>query len=287
MKDYDGSWKTDFPPVMHFVDLDDCCAKPWKLLEEHPDYDAAKNHEDRIAALSLVHSFLNTPENLSQLRFLKNNYSDAIIVPVHAIEANGKNRIPEMLADYIGKYTGLEVDDNIVQSNRVHRTGTDEWYRFAFRPSFDGNVKSGREYILVDDVFSNGGSFNELRIFIEKNGGNVVQAVAMSLGGHGNKIAPDPVIIKALVDKYGTETLSLFLQEIKLYDGNYEALTNPEAFALRRASSLDEARDRILAERQAGRACMGAGSAQKTGTGLNNPAKGATARKGTAGGVER
>jgi hypothetical protein len=104
----------------------------------------------------------------------------------------------------------------------------------------------------------------ELRLFIEKNGGNVVRAAAMSLGGHGNKIAPYPEIIKSLVDKYGADTLSLFLQEFNLYGGNYKALTNPEAFALRRASSLDEARDRILAARQAGRSHLVSRSHQET-----------------------
>ena len=111
--------------------------------------------------------------------------------------------------------------------------------------------------MLVDDVFSNGGSFNELRLFIERNGGKVVQTAALSLGGHGNKIAPDSMIINALVDKYGQDTLSLFLKEVKLYDGNFKALTNPEAAALRRAPSLDEARDRILAARCQGRSYMG------------------------------
>ena len=257
---YDGGWDADFPTVMHFVDLENACAKPWKLLEDHPFYDDAKNHEDRIAALSLVHSFLNTPENLNQLSKLKQKYPDAVIVPVRAVEANGKNKIPWMLAEYIGKRTGLEINDNIVQTNRVHRTGKDEWHRFAFRPSFSGEVKAGRKHILVDDVFSNGGSFNELRLFIERNGGKVVQTVALSLGGHGNKIAPDPMIIKALVDKYGQDTLSLFLKEVKLYDGNFNALTNPEAAALRRATSLDEARDRIFTARSQGRSHMGAKS---------------------------
>jgi len=264
MSDYDGSWNLDFPPVMQFVDHNNCYAKPWILLEEHPDYDAAKNHEDRIAALSLVHGFLKTPENQAQLLLLKQKYSDAIIVPVHAIEAKGRNKIPGALAEYIGKRAGMEINDDIIQTNRVYRTGKDEWHRFAFRPSFNGEVKSGRNYVIVDDVFSNGGSFNELRLFIEKNGGKVVQAAAMSLGGHGNKIAPDPEIIKALVDKYGADTLSLFLQEFNLYGGNYKALTNPEAFALRRAPSLDEARDRILAARQAGRSPLVSRSHQKT-----------------------
>jgi len=261
---YDGSWDKDFPPVMHFVDLENACAKPWKLLEDHPDYDAAKNHEDRVAALRLVHDFLRTPENQRQLRFISQKYPNAILVSVHAMEEGGKNRIPQMLADYMGSRTGLEVDDSIIQINRVHRTGSDEWYRFAFRPSFDGPVRPACKYILVDDVFTHGGSFNELRLHIERNGGKVVQTAAVSLGGHGDKIAPEPELMKSLIDKFGADRLSFFLKEIELYDGNFKTLTNPETFALRRAPSLDTARDRIFAARQARSSSVGTKSAQET-----------------------
>jgi hypothetical protein len=242
---------------MHFIDLENSHAKPWKLLEAHPAYDAAKNREDRNAALHLVHCFLKSPENQLQMNVLKQKYHDAVIVPVHAMEAGGKNRIPGMLSEYINKLVDIEADHGIIQTNRVHRTGTDEWYRFAFRPAFGGEVKKGCRYILVDDVFSNGGSFNELRLYIERSGGRVVQTAAMSLGGHGDKLAPEPEVLKKLVDKFGKDSLSSFLKEINLYDGNYNALTNPEAFALGRAPSLDEARDRILAARQTGNTRMG------------------------------
>ena len=270
---YDGSWDENFPPVMRFVDLENACARPWKLLENHPCYDGAKNHEDCSAALRLVHDFLKTPMNREQLRFIGQKYQGAIICSVHAMEAGGKNRIPQILADYIGRRTGLEVDDGIVQTNRVHRTGSDEWHRFAFRPSFNGIVKPDCKYILVDDVFTHGGSFNELRLHIERNGGKVVQTAAVSLGGHGDKIAPEPELMKALVDKFSADKLKLFLKEIDLYDGNFKALTNPEAFALRRTASLDAARDRILAARQTRSTSMGTESIQETQpqTSLINP----------------
>ena len=261
---YDGSWDIDFPPVMHFVDLENSCSKPWKFLEAHPDYEAAKNREDRIAALRLVHDFLRTPENHAQLLTLKQKYPGAVIVPVRAIEAGGKNRIPEALAEYIGMNTGLEVEYNIVQTNRVHRTGTDEWHRFAFRPAYDGIVKSGRNYLIVDDVFSLGGSFNEMRHFIESNGGNVVHAIALATGRSGPEIALNPKTLNDLIDRYGENKLQLFLKEIDLYDGNFKALTEPEARALRRAPSLDEARDRISAARCQGRPSVVSEGIQKT-----------------------
>jgi len=264
MSNYDGSWDPDFPDVMQFIDHDNEYAKPWKLLENHPCYDAAKNNEDRAAAFTLVHTLLDTTKNQSQLQSLKQSYSNAIIVPVRALEAGGKNRIPEMLGEYIGQKTGFDVDFNIVQTNRVHRTGSDEWHRFAFRPAFDGPIIPEKNYILVDDVFAHGGSFNELRLHIEKNGGKVIQTAALSMGGHGNKIAPETQLTKALIDKFGENNLNLFLKEINLYDGNYKALTNPETFALRRTSSLDCARDRILAARCEGRSHLGAEGLQET-----------------------
>jgi len=254
---YDGSWDDNFPPVMRFVDLENIDKKSWKIIEAHPDYKAAKFNEDRVAAMRLIHDFLQTPENDLQLSKLKLSHPNAIIVSIHAVEASCKNQIPQMLADYIGKCTGLEVDDNIIQTNRVHRTGTNEWHRFAFRPSYDGEVKSGRDYIIVDDVFSLGGSFNELRHFIEKNGGKVVHAVAIATGRSGQEIAPNAKTLKNLIDKYGKDELSSFLKEINLYDGNFKALTEPEARALRRAPSLDEARDRILAAKQERSAYLG------------------------------
>jgi hypothetical protein len=247
-----NSWKEDFPKVMHFIDLQNTHAKPWALLTKHPDYDAAKNHEDRGAAARLVENLLSTAENKAQIKEIKEKYRGAIVVPVRALEAQGKNRLPEALADFIGHKTDLEVDTGIVQTNEVHRTGADAWHRLAFRPEFDGEVKEGHKYILVDDVFSNGGSFNELRGFIEKNGGEVVQTAALSLGGHGEDIALKKETRKKLVDKFGQNELKSFLQEARLYDGNCNALTEPEAYALVHAKTLDDARNRIAAARCAG-----------------------------------
>jgi hypothetical protein len=62
-----------------------------------------------------------------------------------------------------------------------------------------------------------------------------------------------PATRDRLLDKYGEDTLNWFLEDIGLYDGNYKHLTQPEAFALGKAASLDEVRDRIIEARQEGR----------------------------------
>ena len=124
-------------------------------------------------------------------------------------------------------------------------------------------VKNGRNYLIVDDVFALGGSFNELRRFIESNGGKVVHAISLATGRSGPEIALNPKTLKNLVDRYGTNKLESFLKEIDLYDGNYKALTEPEARALRRAPSLDEARNRILAAKCQGRSSVVSRSIQE------------------------
>ncbi|GMO61644.1 MAG: hypothetical protein Ta2A_07850 [Treponemataceae bacterium] len=255
----DDGWEADFPLVMHFVDIGNLYSMPWKMLQKHPDYDAAKKHEDRTAALRLVASYLDKSENRSQIQWLKNNYPGAIIVPVRALEAGGNNRLPVALGEYLAFKTDFEIDTGIVQSNTVHRTGSDAWHRLAFRPEFSGPVKQGGKYILVDDVFSNGGTFSELRHHIEKNGGKVLQTASLALGGHGSYIAMAPETRKKLLDKYSDKKLQLFMSEEKLYDGNYKCLTNREALAICSAASLDTARNCIHEARRIGNTQIYAG----------------------------
>jgi len=252
MSGTDGGWPPDFPEVMRFVDPQDALLKPWQELREHPDYRAAKTGASEEAAIDLVEDFLRRPENMRQLAFLKQAHQDAVIVAVHAEEAGGRNKIPQALAKFIGKMAGIGVDDSIVQTNIAQRTGKDELYRFAFRASFGGEVQRGRDYVLVDDVFAMGGSLNELRLHVERGGGRVVRMAALSIGGHGNIIAPSRETLGGLLDRHGEKSVQSFLEDISLYEGNHKTLTEPEAASLRRTPSLDAARDRILAARQEG-----------------------------------
>jgi hypothetical protein len=74
----------------------------------------------------------------------------------------------------------------------------------------------------------------------------VVLAAAMTTGGHGEKLALTRQTALDLTAKYGLELVNNFLKEMNLYGGNYQALTEPEAYALLHAGSLDAARAGIL-----------------------------------------
>jgi hypothetical protein len=261
MTDFDTGWPENFPPVMRFVDRDfkNDGDFPLGLVKQEPDYYAAKNLGDREAAARLVEKFLARDVNVKQLALLKAKFPDAVIVPVHAVEGKSTNRIPMLLAAYIAKQTGIESNYSIVKQTRTHNTGSNAWHRLAFRADFDGNVQPGRRHILIDDVFAYGGTLNELRLFIEKRGGTVVQTAALTLGHNGNIIALQPETRDILLYKFKENRLVSFLKdkEINLYDGNYRNLTEPEACLIGNTHNLvegpvalDAARNRIIAARR-------------------------------------
>jgi hypothetical protein len=117
-------------------------------VKKHPDYPAAKSG-DIVAAKRLALYFV-TDEALHTIQ-AGIGLSRPIVAAVQAIEENGENVIPTALGGVIAKRLELELDNEIVQINRVGRTGSSGYYRLATQPLFDGSVEIGRDYLLVDD----------------------------------------------------------------------------------------------------------------------------------------
>jgi phosphoribosylpyrophosphate synthetase len=57
---------------------------------------------------------------------------------------------------------------------------------------FSGSVEPGKDYILIDDVFSTSGFFSELGRYIKSREGKAVLADATATGGHGEKLTLSP-----------------------------------------------------------------------------------------------
>ncbi len=229
-------WPKSFPNVFQMTTV--------SKMKSHRDYQAAKSG-DAIAAANVVDDLIK-PEKLIQLG---QRHPNAIVVPVHAQEASGKNQLPSLFARMIGELAGLSVDTEIVQSNKVGRTGSNAWYRLAVRPKFVGEVHEGKEYVLVDDVVTGGGSLSELRQHIIENGGKVVEMVTLAAAQFSQQIALSDATRTALESKYDVELLKAFLKKEGLYNGEYRALTESEARTILSAGSLDTARNRIAEAR--------------------------------------
>jgi len=230
-------------------------------MKSHADYKAAKAG-DAEAAARLVRDMMSGKAQQEKIKALAEKHPGAILVAVHAEERAGKNKIPQAIARHIGEATGLEVDTGIVQSGKVGHAGQDAWHRLAFRAKFDGEVKPGRKYILVDDVVTGGGTLSELRRHIELNGGKSAGMLCAGAAQFSTNIALSDKTRLDIENKFGIESLQKFLLEEGIYGGDYQSLTESEARLILGAGTLVKARDRIAEARQEGSRCILQGSVQ-------------------------
>jgi adenine/guanine phosphoribosyltransferase-like PRPP-binding protein len=217
-------------------------------MKNHPDYNAAKSGDTK-AAFRLVDAMLSGENQKRKIAELAKKNPDAILVAAHAEEKKGRNKIPYALMVAISKITGMEYNNTVVQTNKVGRTGSDRTHRLAYRPKFDGTVKSGRKYILIDDVITGGGTLSELRCFVENNGGKVENFVTAGAAQFSTNIALSAETQLKLESKYGIPQLEKFLKEQNIYGGKIEYLTESEGKSLLAASSLNVIRERIAKAR--------------------------------------
>ena len=228
----------DFPPVIRNGDL--------HASKKEPEYQAAKAG-NMPAAINLVERLL-TDDTVEKIR-RRIRGSKPLVLPVLAVEPSGNNKIPLAMAKVIAKRLNLKVESNIVQSERVGRTGTDANHRLAFNPSFEGEVKTGQAYLIIDDTLLMGGTIASLRGYIENRGGRVVGASVMDAQEGAVNIAVKPKMLAAIENKHGP-SMNQFWQENFGY--GIDKLTQSEAGHLRRAASVDEIRDRLVKARHEG-----------------------------------
>ena len=232
-----ASWG-DFPPVIRNGDL--------HSSKKESEYQAAKAG-NMLAAINLVERLL-TDDTVEKIR-RRIMDSKPLVLPVLAVETSGNNKIPLAMAEVLAKRLNLEVESNIVQSERVGRTGTNANHRLAFNPSFEGEVKTGQAYLIIDDTLLMGGTIASLRGYIENRDGRVIGASVMDAQEGAVDIAVKPKMLAAIENKHGP-SMNQFWQENFGY--GIDKLTQSEAGHLRRAASVDEIRDRLVKTRHEG-----------------------------------
>lgn len=232
-------WQKDFPDVVLHARLGEATA--------HRDYEAAKGG-DKDAAYRLVSDVL-TKDAVDKIRNIIGN-REVLLAAVHAEEASGRNKIPQAMADILGKVLHQEVDDNIVQTKRVGRTGQDGFGRLANQPEFSGNIRSDLPYFIVDDTLTQGGTLAGLKGYIESHGGRVIGASALTGKQYSARMALSPQTLSQLREHFGGTGLENWWKQ--QYGHGFDGLTGSEANYLLRAGDADKIRDRVLAARQAG-----------------------------------
>lgn len=215
-------------------------------VKQHAHYWAAKTG-DAVAADNLVRDTLNPVQADTLAALLWGHHP--ILVSAHAYEQNGVNAIPEVFADELGKRLGWEVDSGVVQVNVVSHTGADGFSRLARQAEFDGIIRQGARYVMVDDFVGMGGTLANLRGYIETHGGKVLAAVALTGKPHSVKLRLTQSSLDELRKKHGTE-LEHWWQE--RFGHAFDALTESEARYLVRTENAGTIRNRIAAAEQTG-----------------------------------
>ena len=203
-------------------------------LKAHPAYVAAKAGE-QTAALKLI-------MDLAQdflLEIKQRLPSNLIYVAPFAREASGDNAIPQVLADACAILTGGAAEQHIVQTSRVYHTGADPMERLILRAQFEGEVHSGSNYVLVDDVLNMGGTLAELANYIQNHGGIIVHVIVLVNAGRDKQLHPSTTILTNLRRRYEHEIRSIFGIDCA-------ALTANEAGYLIGFRSVDEIRNRVI-----------------------------------------
>ena len=207
-------------------------------LSNDPDYAAGKSG-DLEAAIRTARRVV-TPGAIDAVSGIE----DPIIVGVVSVEASGRNKVPFAAASVLANKAGAELDTDIVQASSPKRTAMEGLGRIFSRPLFDGPVQAGRNYVLVDDTITQGGTFAALSDHIEDGGGKVAAVIALSGKQYSAKISADPATISSVRQKFGD--LENDFQKATGY--NLDQLTQSEARYLANFKPASAVRDRILAE---------------------------------------
>ena len=164
---------------------------------------------------------------LERLQELREKYPEAVLLPVL-----GRNQLPLALSQTIG----LPIWLNVRLIHTVSRKALCAMQRLMHRPMFTGYIRPDMNYILVDDVVTQGGTIAALREFVLVQGGRVVAIVALAYAIGSQVIAPLRKHIVRLMVKFGMPLLLLL--RIHGIIATFRELTNSQAKYLLRFASL-------------------------------------------------
>lgn len=213
-------------------------------LKTHSQYTAAKLGGDARAAFALVKDLV-ADEALDRIVDIMRDAEPMVLYPSLAYERRN-NMIPLAFSEFLAHDLGLDVCETVRQTHAVRRSNKNGWARLGAtcQPDFEGEIEAGRSYILVDDVFTLGGTLSSLRGFVEANGGQVIgmSCLAHTLG-NDCPIALSEGTGYALRRFVGNDFECEWRQELGY---GIDCLTEPEARYLLGAPSVERIRKAVF-----------------------------------------
>ncbi len=173
-----SGWAEGFPEIVTHTTVN--------ARDAHPDYATAKTG-DGDAASRLINEIVSV-DSIEILRMALGGKKPKI-VPVRAIELDGRNMIPDAYAEELGRQLGHDINAGIVQINVVGHTRASGFARMARPALFSGAATHGQHYLIVDDHVGMGGTLASLKGRIEEDGGQVVLASTLTQSRDSHRIA--------------------------------------------------------------------------------------------------
>ncbi|MCL2224845.1 MAG: phosphoribosyltransferase [Defluviitaleaceae bacterium] len=180
----------------------------------------------KLGDMVSAHSVVQKCVKPNRIRELVESFPNAILIPV--IDTNV---LPLAFAQRIG----LPVWTKVFRTDKTPRKNLFAIQRLSHKPTFAGHIQKGKEYIIVDDIVTQGGTAAALREYILDGGGKVsaIAALAFSIGSYD--IAPAKNMLFRLHLKFGFAIY--VLQAIGLIHV-FEELTHSQIRYLLRFSSV-------------------------------------------------
>ncbi len=220
---------------------------PAKDIQRRTDYRPAKEGSTE-AAYRLARDVVSD-EHLATIRKAVEDCKP-IVTAVHAEEKVSVNKIPHAYAHQIADRLGYDLDESIVQAQKIGRGGSDGFYRLANQPEFAGEVESGRDYVIVDDTLTQGGTIAALKGYIENRGGRVILASTLMGKQYSATLKPSQTTLQEVRERHGQDFDQWWREQ---FGHGLDRLTESELRYLARVKvpSTDALRHRLLAARQA------------------------------------
>jgi hypothetical protein len=190
-------------------------------LKRCPGFECAKNGD-----INAARRIVQTCVKPNRINIMLGNHPKSTLLPVL-----GKNVIPLALAQEIG----LPTWNNVLRIDTKPRKSLPAIQRLLHKPVFVGHIQEGINYIIVDDIITQGGTIAALREYVLARGGKIVAVVALAYAIGSHNIAPTNEILFRLHFKFG---YSIYvLQIIGLVDA-FEELTYSQIRYLLMFSSI-------------------------------------------------
>ena len=215
------------------------------VVKRHPEYPGAKAGDARAAAIFVDDLIDDTGTAAVQMLLAEvSENGKPVLVSVHTYEHEGVNAIPAALATLLSERLTTDLGVTVVQTNVVFHTGADGYGRLARQARFSGQVESNREHVMVDDFVGQGGTLANLRGWIEKQGGKVVGAVALTGKPYSARLQPSQEQLGELRQRHGKDLERWWRER---FGHSFDCLTQSEARYLARSPDVDTIRDRLAA----------------------------------------